>query len=195
MKNNESKIMFDYKNDSWKVIVSYLTDNNYENLIKHHINSFNDFMDNKVELIIKQLNPLSIYNRYNAETNTYDYEVQIEFGDVYYSKPVINENDGSSKIMTPHEARLRNLTYSSLVSVDIKIAIIKDPYNEKIWKYDPSCMDTQMVDRIPKPPLEDIIRSAEGNNSEGYLHQLFFHYPEVGGFQTIVDSLEKKIDC
>lgn len=62
------------------------------------------------------------------------------------------------------------------------------PYNEKIWKYDPSCMDTQMVDRIPKPPLEDIIRSAEGNNSEGYLHQLFFHYPKEGGIESLVKS-------
>ncbi len=36
------------------------------------------------------------------------------------------------------------------------------PYNEKIWKFDPSFMDTQMVDRIPKPPKEDIIKSANG---------------------------------
>lgn len=28
------------------------------------------------------------------------------------------------------------------------------PYNEKIWKYDPGFMDTQMVDRIPKPAYE-----------------------------------------
>ena len=27
-----------------------------------------------------------------------------------------------------------------------------EPYNRKIWKFDPSFMDTQMVERIPKPP-------------------------------------------
>ena len=37
------------------------------------------------------------------------------------------------------------------------------PYNEKIWKFDPSMMDTQMVERIPKPPPEDIIRSARAS--------------------------------
>lgn len=68
------------------------------------------------------------------------------------------------------------------------------PYNEKIWKYDPSCMDTQMVDRIPKPPLEDIIRSAEGNNSEGYLHQLFFHYPKKGGIESLVKSFINQLN-
>jgi protoporphyrinogen oxidase len=69
-----------------------------------------------------------------------------------------------------------------------------EPYNRKIWKYETSFLDLQMVERIPKPPKQDIIDSASGKETEGYLHQLFFHYPEVGGFQTIVDSLEKKID-
>lgn len=63
------------------------------------------------------------------------------------------------------------------------------PYNEKIWKFDPSFMDTQMVERIPKPPKEDIIRSANGETVDGYLHQLYFNYPKVGGTQSIIDSI------
>ena len=35
------------------------------------------------------------------------------------------------------------------------------PYNEKIWKFDPSFMDTQMVNRIPKPPKEDTTTKQE----------------------------------
>ena len=62
------------------------------------------------------------------------------------------------------------------------------PYNEKIWKFDPSCLDLQMVERIPKPPKEDIIKSANGVPTEGYLHQLYFHYPKKGGFQSLVDA-------
>lgn len=30
------------------------------------------------------------------------------------------------------------------------------PYNEKIWKFDPAMLDTQMVERIPKPPDEQL---------------------------------------
>ena len=63
------------------------------------------------------------------------------------------------------------------------------PYNEKIWKFDPSMMDTQMVERIPKPPPEDIIRSAQGVATEGYVHQLYFHYPKTGGIQSMVSGL------
>ena len=58
------------------------------------------------------------------------------------------------------------------------------PYNEKIWKFDPSFMDTQMVERIPKPPREDIINSAKGETTEGYLHQLYFHYQLVFEIMT-----------
>lgn len=67
------------------------------------------------------------------------------------------------------------------------------PYNEKIWKFDPAFMDTQMVERIPKPPQEDVIKSAKGIPTEGYLHQLHFYYPRQGGIQQIVDGLARNI--
>lgn len=68
------------------------------------------------------------------------------------------------------------------------------PYNEKIWKYDPSYMDTQMVERIPKPPKEDIIASAKGEQTEGYTHQLIFDYPVSGAIESLIDSLVKKTE-
>ena len=67
------------------------------------------------------------------------------------------------------------------------------PYNEKIWKFDPAFMDTQMVDRIPKPPADDIIRSAKGDASEGYLHQLYFYYPKRGGVQSLFDAFLRRL--
>lgn len=62
------------------------------------------------------------------------------------------------------------------------------PYNEKIWKFDPAFMDTQMVDRIPKPPREDIIRSANGETIDGYTHQLYFTYPKHGGTEALIKA-------
>lgn len=67
------------------------------------------------------------------------------------------------------------------------------PYNEKIWKFDPAFMDTQMVDRIPKPPKEDIINSARGAASEGYQHQLYFRYPVSGGTSSLVSGLAARL--
>ena len=68
------------------------------------------------------------------------------------------------------------------------------PYNEKIWKYDPGFMDTQMVDRIPKPAYEEIMRSASGETVDGYIHQLYFHYPSYGGIEAVIRGFIKKLD-
>lgn len=67
------------------------------------------------------------------------------------------------------------------------------PYNEKIWKFDPSFMDTQMVERIPKPPKEDILRSANGETIDGYLHQLYFTYPKQGGTEALIKAFVSKL--
>lgn len=68
------------------------------------------------------------------------------------------------------------------------------PYNEKIWKFDPSQMDTQMTGRIPKPPPEDIIKSATGISTEGYLHQLYFYYPRTGGINSLVRAFAAQLN-
>lgn len=60
------------------------------------------------------------------------------------------------------------------------------PYNRKIWKVEPAEISLEWVARIPKPPLEDVLRSAIGIPTEGYLHQLHFHYPRVGGYEALV---------
>ena len=67
------------------------------------------------------------------------------------------------------------------------------PYNEKIWKYDTSEMSTVWVDgRVPKPPIEDIIKSSLGIETEGYKHQLNFYYPKEGGINALINSLERE---
>lgn len=69
------------------------------------------------------------------------------------------------------------------------------PYNEKIWKFDISKMDMQMVERIPKPPKGDVLKSAKGTPTEGYKHQLYFHYPVNGGINSLVKSYEKSVSA
>ena len=68
------------------------------------------------------------------------------------------------------------------------------PYNEKIWKFDSSFMDTQMVERIPKPPKEDILKSAAGETIDGYLHQLYFTYPKSTGIETLIKAFISKLN-
>ncbi|MEI8344899.1 MAG: NAD(P)-binding protein, partial [Candidatus Omnitrophota bacterium] len=65
------------------------------------------------------------------------------------------------------------------------------PYNEKIWKYPLERMGLEWVERVPKPPACDIVKSALGLETEGYLHQLNFLYPKEGGIQSFVQSFVK----
>ena len=89
----------------------------------------------------------------------------------------------------------RNLPADNMLDFFLKIFgrgitdLYLRPYNEKIWKYSPALMDTQMVERIPRPPDEDVLRSARGESTEGYEHQLYFNYPEEGGTGSLIKGL------
>ena len=67
------------------------------------------------------------------------------------------------------------------------------PYNEKIWNYDANKIGTEFVERIPKPPMEDVLKSAIGISTEGYLHQLYYSYPTHGGFEAIVKAFAERV--
>ena len=67
------------------------------------------------------------------------------------------------------------------------------PYNRKIWNHDPEKIGLEFVSRIPKPPLEDVLKSSIGIPTEGYLHQLHFSYPIVGGFEAMVDAFAERV--
>jgi DNA-directed RNA polymerase II subunit RPB2 len=122
---------FNYDLDTWKVIESYLKENKYKNLVRHHIDSFNEFTDIKIEQIVKQSNPLLIFNNYDEESNSYKYEININFGNIYFNKPIIYENNGSTKLMYPNDARLRNLSYSSQLLIDLSIDIYSNENGDK----------------------------------------------------------------
>ena len=66
-----------------------------------------------------------------------------------------------------------------------------NPYNRKIWKLEPREMGLDWVGRIPRPPVEDVVKSAMGIETEGYTHQLYFRYPLHGGFESVVTAMIK----
>jgi len=59
------------------------------------------------------------------------------------------------------------------------------PYNEKVWKVPIADLSMLWSERIPQPPPIDVVRGALGIETEGYVHQLHFHYPRRGGYQAI----------
>jgi protoporphyrinogen oxidase len=68
------------------------------------------------------------------------------------------------------------------------------PYNEKIWKVPAAEMSLDWVEgRVPKPPLEDVVKAAVGVTTEGYLHQLDFYYPATGGIEALAMAMAERV--
>jgi protoporphyrinogen oxidase len=60
------------------------------------------------------------------------------------------------------------------------------PYNEKLWKRDLREITSAWVEgRVPDAPLADVLKGSVGLRTEGYTHQMHFHYPRRGGFGAI----------
>ncbi|MEM0054513.1 MAG: FAD-dependent oxidoreductase [Nitrososphaeria archaeon] len=71
------------------------------------------------------------------------------------------------------------------------------PYNEKIWKRPLDEIDVDWVHmpgRVPIPNWKDIVKSAIGIPTVGYVEQSIFYYPKNGGIQTLFTSIAKKAE-
>ncbi len=79
-------------------------------LVESNILSFNDFVNNKMQQIINEIN----------ETLNND-EVEIRLGKIRVEKPNLIESDGAITQITPAIARLRNLTYSAPVYLELTV--------------------------------------------------------------------------
>jgi len=79
-------------------------------LVESNILSFNDFLNNRMQQIVNEINQ-SLNNE----------EIEIKIGKVRVDKPNIVEADGSSSVLTPMIAKLRSLTYSAPIFVDLSV--------------------------------------------------------------------------
>jgi len=67
------------------------------------------------------------------------------------------------------------------------------PYNEKIWNLPFAEISMTWADRIPSPPWEDVLKGAMGIRTEGYVHQLYYDYPKIGGYESLMSAWAKQI--
>lgn len=108
---------------SWFVLNRYFKENKNTFVVKHLIDTYNDFVFQKVEQIIEGFNTIDMYHQYIPEIDDFQYTMKIRVINPVLSKPMIHEKDGSTKIMTPSDARARNFTYAGAIHVDIDILV------------------------------------------------------------------------
>ena len=117
----------DLKYATERLIERHYTENRGYQLVKHHIDSYNHFILRTIDDIIDGFNPIEIPYQYLPELSEecgvpmFKYYMEIEIHNPTISKAMIHEKDGSTKVMTPMDARNRNLTYSGPMTVDMKI--------------------------------------------------------------------------
>ena len=112
--------------EPWDVIESYFQGNHLEQMVRHQIESYNDFVEQQIPKTINMFNNICVHSEqdYIQESKKYNLELFISFENFKITRPKIHENNGASKIMFPQEARLRNFTYASNMTIDLKIKYI-----------------------------------------------------------------------
>ena len=88
-------------------------------LVRHQIESFNDFIQRKIFQVIQGFHPVTIQTVYNATRGDFEQKLHISFLNPTVSKPIYQKQDGSQQVMTPNMARLNNLTYAANLHVDL----------------------------------------------------------------------------
>ncbi len=115
-----------YIETPWSIIDSYFRDQHFERLVRHQLESYNNFVGYQIIKTIEMFNPVHIKseNDYDPVSGKYALEMFITFENFHIYRPQIHENNGAIKLMFPQEARLRNFTYASAMTIDINIKYI-----------------------------------------------------------------------
>ncbi len=89
------------------IVKKYLEEHS---LVESNIISFNNFVEKRMQEIVNEI----------AETiNNEDFEITL--GKIEIGKPKVIEADGSSSLITPQEAKLRDLTYAAPVNLELTV--------------------------------------------------------------------------
>ena len=151
------------KNNKHLIVKGYLEKHS---LIESNITSFNNFIEKRIQEIVEEI----------SETIDNE-EFKITLGKIKVGRPQIIEADGSSSLILPYEARLRNFTYSAPITLEITVK--KDEQ-----------VDSEVVE-IGRVPI--MVKSKACNTHGMTKEELIKNYsdPEDTGGYFIVNGNER----
>ena len=123
---SDNQVITSYTEAPWIMIESYFKDQHLLRLVRHQIESYNNFIDYQIFKTIDMFNSVHIASEqdYDAVSKKYSLEIIITFENFKIYRPQIHENNGAIKLMFPHDARLRNFTYASAMTIDINVKYV-----------------------------------------------------------------------
>lgn len=123
MEDDEEEYEEITQEDCWTVISSFFEQ---KGLVRQQLDSFDEFVQNTMQELVDEnadliLDQADQHTGHESDT-TRRYE--IKFGQIYLSRPTVTEADGSVVPVFPQEARLRNLTYSAPLYIEMKKRVL-----------------------------------------------------------------------
>ncbi|CAG2176173.1 unnamed protein product, partial [Oppiella nova] len=94
--------------DKWKLLPAFLE---VRGLIKQHLDSFNHFIAKEIKSVLRANQRITC----ESDANWY-----VKYLDIRVGKPEIEEGFNVVRTTSPHECRLRDITYCAPINVDIE---------------------------------------------------------------------------
>ena len=117
--------MLPTEDDVWYLLRSY-----YQRygMVRHQIESFNNFIQYILPHIVQESSEFRVTQQ--------DEEHVITLCNLSVQRPTVMDADGSERVLEPHMARLRNLSYSGTVLVDVVHEIHRSgtPVERRIYR-------------------------------------------------------------
>jgi len=189
----------------WDIIDCYFRDNP-QSLVRHHIESYNDFFKEDIFRIFKEMNPVTIVSKFDERSKEYKLKCNLYFGGksgrrVYFAKPTIYDGE-NPHYMFPNEARLRNMTYAITIHYDVEVEILNMlDENEDPIIYDDNGVDCDEEEKRftnakkNKEFLENIAKSdGKEHIHESKKEKQPFAPMSVNEHGEMLENLRKSVD-
>jgi DNA-directed RNA polymerase II subunit RPB2 len=117
--------MFNLTEDQiWEIFSEYI-DN--KGIVQHQIESYNYFVNEYLQRIFDEIPDIIIFPKKNEKYT-------VSFGQAYIDFPSVQDEGRQSKLLLPYETRMRDFSYDSIISVDIRETLEDTEKNIIIWE-------------------------------------------------------------
>jgi len=158
--------------EHWDLMKSFFQE---EGLVKQHLDSYNDFTRNTLQQIIDEIGGIQI----EVPNHTYN----IKFGAIEIGEPRVVEVDGTVREVYPREARIRNLTYSAPLYLEIELDDEGHETYERVNIGDMPIMVKSNLCLLSRHTKDELVKLGEDPDEVG-------GYFIVNGSERVIVSLE-----
>ncbi len=180
--------------NDWDILDLHFKDHKYP-FTNHHLDSYRELLKTFIPKTIKTFNPITMIKYINdnvdenVENNIINMKVDVYIGGkdsdlIYIDHPITIEN-GTQKVVTPNDARLKSNTYETHIYTDVLIEI--SDKNEVVFS---QTIEKVAIGSIPIMLHSDIcILNNYGNKVLRELGECIYD----GGGYFIIDGKEKVV--